>query len=322
VRLRVADRTRWPRLLRYVQAAAVTTTAFSLLTLFDSLHRLLELFSHFRVQYCAVAAILAATLLLQRKRDWALGMLAVAIVNAALLVPWYLPADRASDDDAPQLTILHANVYGRNEQYQRFVSLVTAEQPDLFFVQEMNAGLETALQTLHAQYPYREVIIRDDNFGIAVYSQLPLDSVVVHESPPYALPSLVVTTHVGSRPLTLMSTHPMPPIGRDEFAGRNEQLQDVGSLINTIPAPFALIGDLNISMWAHHYDLLIKQTGLRNARKGFGVLPSWPVQLPFAMIPIDHCLVSGAIDVVAIRTGPAIGSDHLPLIVTLRIGAD
>jgi endonuclease/exonuclease/phosphatase (EEP) superfamily protein YafD len=114
----------------------------------------------------------------------------------------------------------------------------------------------------------------------------------------------------------------MPPIGRHRIEGRNTQLQDIAAVMNSLPRPRALIGDLNISMWAYHYRLLIEQTGLRNARSGFGILPSWPVQLPFAMIPIDQCLVSSEIEIVSVRTGPAIGSDHLPLIVSLRVGAN
>jgi len=311
-----------PVLQRVLRLAAVVTAAFSLLTLLDEWHRLLELFSHFRVQYFATALLLAVALLLFRDRKLALAMFVVAGINVALVAPWYLRADATAVDDAAALTVLHANVYGHNKEYPRFLELIAAEQPDIFFVQEFRAGLQQALQSVHGDYPYRELLARDDNFGIAVYSRLPLDAVVVHQSPPYALPSLVVTARTADRPLTLLSTHPMPPIGAEEFAGRNQQLHDIGMLIKSRPTPRVLIGDLNISMWAHHYELLVEQTGLRNARRGFGILPSWPVQLPFARIPIDHCLISDGIEVVDIRIGPAIGSDHLPLIVDLRVGAN
>ena len=72
-------------------------------------------------------------------------------------------------------------------------------------------------------------------------------------------------------------------------------------------------------MWAYHYQRLIAATGLENARAGFGVKPTWPLFMPFAMIPIDHCLVSDGVTVTAFDTGPAIGSDHLPVLVSLAL---
>ena len=82
------------------------------------------------------------------------------------------------------------------------------------------------------------------------------------------------------------------------------------------------IGDLNVTMWSTDYEVLERGTGLRNARKGFGILATWSTNLPFMMIPIDHCLLSSEFKVDSINTAQDIGSDHLPIVVTLRLKAD
>jgi hypothetical protein len=87
------------------------------------------------------------------------------------------------------------------------------------------------------------------------------------------------------KPLTILATHPLPPIGATYYSLRNDQFDALASAVNASNGP----------------------------------LPSWPSLLPFAMIPIDHCLVSGEFTVIDIKIGPDVGSDHLPLIVELGL---
>ena len=44
-------------LIGMLQASAVLTVCFSVLTAFDFLHRWIELFSHFRLQYLSAAVL-------------------------------------------------------------------------------------------------------------------------------------------------------------------------------------------------------------------------------------------------------------------------
>ena len=99
----------------------------------------------------------------------------------------------------------------------------------------------------------------------------------------------------------------------------NEQLASVAEQLQAIGGPKLLVGDLNTTMWGASYRDFAESTGLHNTRRGFGLAPSWPTHLPFAMIPIDHCLVSDNLVVLDTRTGPDVGSDHLPLIVEFAL---
>ena len=260
----------------------------------------------------------ALLFVLLRNRTWSIIMLAVTAINVWPVAPWYLIDTQPDKTAGSHIKLLHANAYSGNDNTQALLDLVAAENPDIIFLQEFTARWKAAVAPLADDYPYGGQLARESNFGIAVLSQKPVLTSAI-QSPPLGLETLIVGKEVGDRHITIVSTHPMPPLGRDGFEARNEQLDHIAEEMNSIDAPRILIGDLNSSMWAHHYAELVESTGLTNARAGFGVLPTWPTNIPIAMIPIDHCLVSEDVTVLDMRTGPDIGSDHLPLIVELGL---
>ena len=172
---------------------------------------------------------------------------------------------------------------------------------------------------IDALYPYKIVEDRDDPFGIAMYSKFPFNSISVIEAAPFGYPEIVATAIVGRDRLNIISSHPMPPIGKTNYDARNQQLEGLARLAGRTPRPLILVGDLNISLWATHYREFEQQSSLSNARRGFGIEPTWPLFLPIAMIPIDHVLVSDDIAVTSFDTARDIGSDHYPVVVNFRL---
>lgn len=299
------------------QAAGVLTMLLSLLTLLQSNFHGLQLFTHFRLQYFVVAALLVVAFVLLRDRRYAVLMLATAFINGAHVLPWYF--DEPYSAGGRELTLLQANVLSTNTDYESLLALLEREQPDVVVLQEVSPAWAQALEPLNSDYPHRVVEPRDGNFGIALLSKYPLAATAVVASAPLGFPTIVATLDVSGRRLQLVGTHPMIPLGSRNFADRNTQLETVANLLRRSDGARVLVGDLNASMWDLHYRALESRTGLRNVRRGFGVTPTWPTFLPFAMIPIDHVLVSGEVGVVDVHSGPRIGSDHLPLIVTLAL---
>lgn len=300
-----------------LQAAAVVTVVVSLGTLLSVDHFTLQMLTHFRLQYTIIAFLLCIAFVVMREGWYAVVLLAAAAVNASFVVPWYTEAP--TETGASELKLLNANVHARNGAHQKLLDLVLAEQPDLLVLQEVTPEWAKSLQGLTTTYPYRLVEPRHGSFGIALLSRYPLSSSVSIDSGPGSPPVLVATVNVDGVEIAVIGMHPVIPLPQRNFEARNSQLEGIGKLLQQTQNPRILIGDLNATMWDLHYEALENRSWLRNARKGFGVVPTWPTFLPFAMIPIDHVLVSEDIGVIDVRSGPRIGSDHLPLVVTLAL---
>ena len=301
-----------------LQAVAALTVAFSFATALDVPHYSIELFSHFRLQYLVASILLMLIFAVLKQPKYAVALLLAAIFNGNLIVEWYTPP---SDENVggQQLKLVHANVHASSDQYQRLIEFVAEEDPDMIFLQEVTDDWIAGTVSLLQDYPYFYAETRVGNFGIAAFSKIPFDSIRHVDSPPLDHPTIIATVTVGDEELTLISSHPTIPLGQYLYSARNQQLASLAELVQDTDGQLVLLGDFNCSLWDVRYRNLVSSTGLRNVRKGFGVLPTWPTFMPFAMIPIDHMLISEGIAVSDARTGRRIGSDHLPLIATLSL---
>jgi endonuclease/exonuclease/phosphatase (EEP) superfamily protein YafD len=286
---------------------------------FGTYHTYLDWTAHFKPHYLVVSLLgcLAATSL--QLWPWALGALVAFALNLIVIVPWYVPPPSPSPTASVPLKVLCANVQYTNTHYAAFLALIRAEQPHVVIAQEANEAWLAHLTGLHAQFPYAITLPRRGGSGLAFYSRLPLARYDMLALGQQQRPGLLAHLTLGDRSLALCTVHPRAPLRNYGMGPRNEQLWAVAAILQTVPPPKLLIGDLNTSPWSPAYRRVVRATGLRDGRQGFGLLPTWPAYLPWVAIPIDHCLVSPEIMVVQMRTGPKIGSDHLPLIVDLVV---
>ena len=300
-----------------LKAAALLTVVASVLTALDTGQHFIELFSHFRLQYLLVSLLLLIPLALRRQALYSLLLALAVVLNASYVLPWYTGGDAATASG--KIKVLYANVLRSNREHDRLLALIRREQPDIVALLEISSQWLEALKTLQEDYPHSYTAPREDNFGVALLSRMPLSGAKHVNSPPLGYPTILAGIDVDGAAITLITTHPMIPLGADNFAARNQQLQSIEEIVAATNDDVILFGDLNASLWDRHYRHFEGATSLRNARRGHGILPTWPTFMPPAMIPIDHVLVSERIGIADIRTGPRIGSDHLPLVVTVTL---
>lgn len=290
-------------------------------------HQYLELLSHFRLQYFQISLILLLLLLLTRQKAAILIALFCVALLATQILPWYNPlAHRAA---AGELRVLAANINTQNHSYEKVLTMVREEHPDIAVFQEVDDTWVGHFQTLKDILPYEFGQANPYNLGIVIYSRLPLDNAAIDFFGTEKNPSIVANITFQGKPISLVATHPLPPVRRSFFHARNLQIDRIGQYIQQLKTPVVLLGDLNMTMWSPYYKRFVRNTNLQNARRGYGILPTWPMPGTYAalpngahrvlQIPIDHCLVSPEISVAAIHTGRDVDSDHLPLIADLVI---
>jgi endonuclease/exonuclease/phosphatase (EEP) superfamily protein YafD len=292
----------------------------SLLSYLGGTHQVLELTTHFRWQYLCVGFL---TLLLYAftKRRWEIGLCLFCLgLNAIDVLPWYLPTASPTFSGQP-LRVMVANVLTTNKRYDQFVQYVQQEQPAVVVVMEMDAVWQKKLQGLKSLLPYAIEVPSEDNFGIALFSKYPLEHPQQRDwgAGAYVVPSLSAAITIDQKLITLVATHPLPPLKPDYFTFRNQHMAELANYVKQLDHRAIVMGDLNMSMWSPYFRQFMHQTHLKSSRQGFGVQASWPADAPLLQIPIDHRLVSPQIQVIKNRIGPDIGSDHYPLITDLGV---
>jgi endonuclease/exonuclease/phosphatase (EEP) superfamily protein YafD len=278
-----------------------------------------DLCTHFRAHYLVALAIgtILSVLLRQFKAASIFG--AVAILNLWFVAPLYLPAASDSKSGVP-IRLMTVNAYFHNKDRSQLLQLIRGTRPDALLVLEVNEAWFNDFDGLADTYPYRIAEPRRDGWGIAFFSRLPCDQLEIREIGHAELPSTFAQLKLADGgSLSIIGSHPVAPFGRRHAGFRNQQLAALAEFAATLDGPVALIGDLNVTSWSPYFSDLIRTSGLRDSRKGFGVQSSWPTKLvPFG-ITIDHVLVSPEIAVRTRKIGADIGSDHRAVITDLLI---
>lgn len=304
------------KLLYYSLITILTLTSIAtVIGYFGTDNWFFDLFSHFKFQYF-ILLVFGSVILLLLKRRVALYFLPFILLTGIEVVPLYFGG--AKNSDIPKtIKIVCINLLSSNGEFESVESFIDTESPDILVLQEMTELWQIMLEPALTEYQYKLVIPRTDNFGIALYSRINITSSQVLNLGKQILPSIEAQFYIGKDSLTLLATHPLPPVGREDFDSRNDQLLALSNYAISTTNKLVLIGDLNCSSFSNHFKNLINNSNLIDSRKGFGILSTWPTWFSLVKTTLDHCLISDGISVKSRRVGQFIGSDHLPIIVEL-----
>jgi endonuclease/exonuclease/phosphatase (EEP) superfamily protein YafD len=217
---------------------------------------------------------------------------------------------------------LHWNVNVANPDVERALAWILEHELELdaIVLLEVGPAWRRELDLLGRFYPHSEVRLRDDHFGIAVFSRLPGTSLRLLTRPS-GFQSVVLTAATATgAPLALWAVHLPPPVSRASANERNAQLVSVARTTRDAPLPMVVVGDLNVTPWSPWFRRLL-QAGRLTDLGGGPQRPTWaPAPLPGVLgLPLDHALATPGIRLLHRRLGPRLGSDHHPVLLHLEV---
>ncbi len=280
----------------------------------------LDLPSHFRIQYAAlllISLVLAAAL---RSRRLVIAAAALLLLELISLAPYAVPGDRSAA--GPSLRLAHFNVLSANREHAQVQAWIVETAAELVFLQEVTPRWAEVLAATPG-YRLIEVVARDDNFGLAILAR---DGgaveIVGREQLVFGgLPALAVQLRHHGRALAVLSLHTLPPLSAAASARRDAQLTAAAQWAatrQTSGAAAVIVGDFNATPFSAALAPLTA-AGLRDSLAAGGLLGagSWPDVIGPLRIAIDHCWHDARLVTTQREVGPALGSDHRPLQVTL-----
>ena len=286
---------------------------------FAELHFMLDNLSNFPVHFAGAFLVCATLHFILRDRRFALVSAAGFVISLVPVVPWYFAgAPEMPASDAKPVEILVSNVRVQNRKHARLLRLIDEEQPDVVALVEVNSRWLRETATLRDTHPYHFGIPDEAFAGLALYSRLPLSNVRVLDVGSTRTPAIAATLATPDGDIELILAHPASPLDAPNVRRRNEHLHALGRYVGKLDRPVVLAGDLNLTMWNRGYREFAKTGGLRNARAGHGVGPTWPA-VHFLGVPIDHVVATASVRFQDFRVLENVGSDHLPISVEFSL---
>lgn len=235
------------------------------------------------------------------------------------------PVNKPKIDDnlsSEKISFISANVYQFNKQHEKFIQLITEQNPDFFLTMESNSNWEKKLKSLEKDYPYFQKATLENTYGMHLFSKIEIENAITHFFVADDIPS--IEAHFKTKDnfkFVFFGIHPPPPSPTEEETSkeRDGELLSVAKRIKNINKPIVAAGDFNNVAWSKSSILFKKASNLLDPRIGYGFISTFHAKYKLLRFPIDLLFHSTEIFIRKLTSLENFGSDHLPLYCEFQI---
>ena len=205
----------------------------------------------------------------------------------------------------PTLTVVWCDVFRTDGVVDRLAVLAGKEAADVIILAEPPTDQARTRRAL-SEYPFVYGALNPDEHGAVVFSRSPLTERPRPDLPEGVYPVSIVETGE----ISIVAMHPPVAVTPSRLHASN--LMMAAAVQEASAGRTLVIGDMNATPWSSRLRVLSS----RLVRLSPAVGSTWFSSLPVLGLPIDHAFVTSDLRASA-RVGPGVGSDHLPLIVSI-----
>jgi len=305
------------------------------LSFLNFLHPLLDSYSHFRIHLLYALIPLMFLLAFFHEMKNTLLYLLLTLVASYYLYTLHQPfvPKPLSQDKNSSLKLIQFNLNFENRRMDEVVAYLKYSSADIITLQEVTTSHQMRLEALKEEnfsiefsqeypyvgwkkgaYPYQRYCEFSSVGAVAILSKHQFNiekSACLHKQG-----LLWSEVKVNEKHINIVSIHTYWPYPFKQ----PEQVQDIKPIFAHIKTPTIVAGDFNTVPWSHTVKEIEKASntkiieGLRWTIELKDQLPNFP----YIKLPIDHVLISKEFETVGIYVDKNLGSDHFPVVTTLK----
>jgi len=211
-------------------------------------------------------------------------------------------------------TIVSLNTWHAHADAAGLADQLAATNADVLVLTEFGPNKIETLHALAKSFPYRIDCARQWDCAIAILSKHPFTS--SGSSPEGLGPATAwLTFGAGQQAMTVLGVHVAEPMRSPATHAR--ELSRLASMTLGISGSILVAGDFNTTPWTAAFAHFSEVSGLRHMGR---FLPSYPSGLSgMPQLAVDHMFASPAVRFEDVWLGPDIGSDHRPVLASIRL---
>lgn len=310
--------------------AATVILAVTLLPMWDTNQwwvRVME-FPRLEIAIGAALTLLVAAVVLRGPSRWIIPVLMIAASGYQVwriypYTPFAEPEMTAAADHPNAIKVLSANVLMENDRHDLVLDAIAEHEPDILLLMETDQTWIDALAPALERYSTVLRAPKDNHYGIVFATRLEADTArIVHLTEGDTPSVFAQLVGPGGTVFRFVGLHPRPPLPGQSTVERDAQIFYAARFARASGIPLIAMGDFNDVAWSDTSQMFKHVGRYIDPRIGRGFFASFDAKTFYIRFPIDQLYVSEDVVLVSLERGDFIGSDHFPMIATLRLDAD